>query len=162
MLSCVTAVESRCGKLLQPLYGGVSALLSCLPTSSDNKQVLHSNASSVLCSTAEVCVTAVSCGVSMWRVDWEEEAVEARARKQSIAIQAETLRLLQSSSRDARDVENSLDGVPQGSCRPGRFCHRTCHRACHWVATRLAIEPAICGLCHSRCVYCTVLQCTAC
>lgn len=75
---------------------------SCLSTtSSERRQVLHSNASFVLCSTAELCVTAVLCAVAMWRVDWEEEAVEAR--KQSIAMQAE--RLLHSSSCDAPDVE---------------------------------------------------------
>lgn len=84
-------VESPCGKLF------VNNKLA----SSERRQVLHSNASFVLCSTAELCVTAVSCGASMWRVDWEEE--EAEARKQSIAMQAE--RLLHSSSCDARDVE---------------------------------------------------------
>ena len=47
----------------------------------------------------------------MWRVDWEEEAVEAR--KHSIAMQAE--RLLQGSPCDVTDVENSLNGASQGS-----------------------------------------------
>lgn len=59
--------------------------------------------------------TAILCGVSMWRVDWEQEAVEAR--KQSIAVQAE--RLLPGSACDVSDVENSLDGGPQGSLLPG-------------------------------------------
>ena len=60
-------------------------------------------------------VTAILCGVSMWRVDWEQEAVEAR--KQSIAVQAE--RLL---SGSACDVENSLDEAAQNSLLPGEFC----------------------------------------
>ena len=47
----------------------------------------------------------------MWRVDWEEEAAEAR--KHSIAMQAE--RLLQGSPCDVTDVENSLNGASQGS-----------------------------------------------
>ena len=51
----------------------------------------------------------------MWRVDWEEEAVQAR--KHSIAMQAE--RLLQGSPGDVTDVENSLNGAPQGSHLPG-------------------------------------------
>ena len=52
----------------------------------------------------------------MWRVDWQEEAVQAR--KHSIAMQAE--RLLQGSPCDVTDVENSLNGAPQGSNLPGR------------------------------------------
>ncbi|KAL3156932.1 hypothetical protein ABBQ38_001194 [Trebouxia sp. C0009 RCD-2024] len=62
-----------------------------------------------------VVTTAILCGVSMWRVDWEQEAVEAR--KQSIAVQAE--RLLPGSACDGGDVENSLEGAPQGSLLPG-------------------------------------------
>lgn len=77
-------------------------------------QELNQATSCVLCLTDGLCVAATLCGVSMWRVDWEEEAVQAR--KQSIAMQAE--RLLQGSSCDVTDVESSLDGVPQGSRLP--------------------------------------------
>ena len=57
----------------------------------------------------------------MWRVDWEQEAVEAR--KQSIAVQGE--RLLPGSACDVSDVENSMDGTPQGSLLPGVVKGRT-------------------------------------
>ena len=49
----------------------------------------------------------------MWRVNWEEEAGEAR--KHSLAMQAE--RLMQNPSADLGDVENSLNG--EGSRLPG-------------------------------------------
>ena len=63
-----------------------------------------------------MCAAALLCGVSMWRVNWEEEAVEAR--KHSLAMQAE--RLLQNPSADMDDDENSLNG--QGSHLPGESC----------------------------------------
>ena len=79
----------------------------------------HSMASVQLCSalhlTDVLWIAAILCGVSMWRVDWEGEAVEAR--KHSIALQAQ--RLLQGSPCDVADVENSLNGAPQGSRLPG-------------------------------------------
>ncbi|DBA68436.1 TPA: hypothetical protein ACH3X2_013734 [Trebouxia sp. C0005] len=62
-----------------------------------------------------VMVTALLCGVSMVRVDWEEEAGEAQ--KHSIARQAD--RLSQHPSNDGTDVENMLDGIPEQSTSPG-------------------------------------------
>ncbi|DBA92170.1 hypothetical protein WJX77_011744 [Trebouxia sp. C0004] len=59
-----------------------------------------------------VMVTALLCGVSMVRVDWEQEAEE-----HSIARQAD--RLSQHPSNNARDVENMLDGIPEESSLPG-------------------------------------------
>ena len=51
----------------------------------------------------------------MLRVDWQQEAVDAR--KHSVARQAD--RLLQHPSNDLNDVENMLDGVPEESSLPG-------------------------------------------
>ncbi|DBB06227.1 hypothetical protein WJX82_010050 [Trebouxia sp. C0006] len=62
-----------------------------------------------------VMVTALLCGVSMVRVNWEQEAEEAQ--KHSIARQAD--RLLQHPSNDGTDVENMLDGIPEESTLPG-------------------------------------------
>lgn len=58
---------------------------------------------------------ALLCGVSMVRVNWEQEAEEAQ--KHSIARQAD--RLLQHPSNDGTDVENMLDGIPEESSLPG-------------------------------------------
>ncbi len=58
---------------------------------------------------------ALLCGVSMVRVDWEQEAEEAQ--KHSIARQAD--RLLQHPSNNGTDVENMLDGIPEESTMPG-------------------------------------------
>lgn len=62
-----------------------------------------------------VLPAALLCAVSLLRVDWTQEAEDAR--KRSVASEAE--RLLQHPSNDLRDVENILEGTPENSSLPG-------------------------------------------
>ncbi len=93
----------------------------------------------------------------MWRVDWEEEAVQAR--KQSIAMQAE--RLLQASPGGGTDVENSLDGVPQGSCPPGGVCSKTYQWALFWAHMCRPSCAVLCCAVLCCAVLCSALLCCA-
>ena len=74
--------------------------------------------------TVHVCClpAALLCGISMVRVDWEQEAEEAQ--KHSIARQAD--RLSQHPSNDGTDVENMLDGIPEESSLPGECISVAC------------------------------------
>lgn len=118
-------------------------------------------------------VTAILCGVSMWRVDWEQEAVEAQ--KQSIALQGE--RLLQGSACDEDDVENNShrDGTPQGSLLPGgEFAAEPSYGLCH-APPAMGCAIPLCSawqeyqMCHARsssvaadCVHTESLICKVC